>query len=98
MSGQRELDFACTADVQQYAKRPLVYQIRVRGHLQRQWSDWFDGWQITHEENGDTLLSGPVVDQAALFGLLRKVRDLGAPLISVTLGEPVRTDAADAEL
>ena len=98
MSGQRELDFACTADVQQHAKRPLVYQIRVRGHLQRQWSDWFDGWQITHEENGDTLLSGPVVDQAALFGLLRKVRDLGAPLISVTLGEPVRTDAADAEL
>jgi hypothetical protein len=97
MSGRCDSGGARDAVVQRQARRPSVYEIRVRGHLERQWSDWFDGWQITLEENGDTLLSGPVVDQAALFGLLRKVRDLGAPLISVTLGKPGRTDAADAK-
>jgi hypothetical protein len=97
MSGRCNSDGARDAVVQQHAVRPSVYEIRVRGHLERQWSDWFDGWQINLEENGDTVLSGPVVDQAALFGLLRKVRDLGAPLISVTLGESGRTDAAEAE-
>jgi hypothetical protein len=61
--------------------QPIVYQIRVKGHLGRQWTDWFEGMTITLEE-GDTLLTGPVVDQAALHGLLRKVRDLGIPLIS----------------
>ena len=61
--------------------QPMVYQIRVKGHLGRQWTDWFEGMTITLEE-GDTLLTGPVVDQAALHGLLRKVRDLGMPLIS----------------
>jgi len=61
----------------------MVYQIRLKGHLGRQWTDWFGGLTITLEENGDTLLTGPVVDQAALFGLLRKVRDLGMPLLSV---------------
>ena len=61
--------------------QPMVYQIRVKGHLGRQWTDWFEGMTITLEE-GDTLLTGPVVDQAALHGLLRKVRDLGIPLIS----------------
>lgn len=60
----------------------MVYQIRVKGHLGRQWTDWFEGMTITLEEGGDTLLTGPVVDQAALHGLLRKVRDLGIPLIS----------------
>jgi len=60
-----------------------VYQIRVRGHLGSQWTDWFGGLTVTLEENGETLLSGPVVDQAALHGLLRKVRDLGMPLVSV---------------
>ena len=64
--------------------QPLVYQIRVQGHLDRNWTDWFGGVTITLEENGETLLTGPVVDQAALYGLLRKVRDLGLPLISVT--------------
>ena len=61
--------------------QPMVYQIRVKGHLGRQWTEWFEGMTITLEE-GDTLLTGPVVDQAALHGLLRKVRDLGIPLIS----------------
>ena len=59
------------------------YEIRIKGHLDAQWKTWFDGLIITLEENGDTLLSGPVADQAALHGLLRKVRDLGMPLISV---------------
>lgn len=62
---------------------PLIYQIRVRGHLDSQWTDWFEGLSITLEENGDTLLSGPVVDQAALHGLLKKVRDMGMSLVSV---------------
>ena len=59
------------------------YQIKIEGHLGSQWTDWFDGFSITHEVDGKTLLSGPVPDQSALYGLLRKVRDLGMPLISV---------------
>ena len=61
----------------------MVYQIRVTGHLGREWSDWFDGLSITLEDNGETLLSGPVIDQAALHGLLEKVRDLGMLLLSI---------------
>jgi len=62
---------------------PRVYQIRIEGHLGSQWTDWFGGLSVTLEDNGDTLLTGPVIDQAALHGLLKKVRDLGMPLISV---------------
>jgi hypothetical protein len=61
----------------------MVYQIRIKGHLDHRWTDWFEGLTITQEEGGETLLTGPVVDQAALHGLLRKVRDLGMPLLSV---------------
>jgi hypothetical protein len=63
--------------------RTTAYEIRVRGHLGSAWSDWFTGLRVTLEENGDTLLAGPL-DQAALHGVLRQVRDLGVPLISVT--------------
>jgi hypothetical protein len=63
--------------------RPMIYQIRIEGHLDDQWTDWFLGLSFCLEENGDTLLTGPVADQAALYGLLRKVRDLGLPLVSV---------------
>jgi len=70
-------------DSQTGVNQPLVYEIRIEGHLDQQWTDWFDGLTITLDENGDTLLSGPVADQAALHGLLKKVRDLGMPLISV---------------
>lgn len=59
------------------------YEIRLKGHLDAQWATWFDGLNITLEEDGNTLLSGPVADQAALHGLLRKVRDIGMPLVSV---------------
>lgn len=68
--------------------QPMVYQIRVQGHLGPQWTDWFEGMTITLEDDGDTLLTGPVVDQAALHGLLRKVRDLGMPLISAIRVKP----------
>jgi hypothetical protein len=61
-----------------------VYQIRVQGHLVERWSEWFGGLRITNEENGEAVLTGPVADQAALHGLLARVRDLGLPLIAVT--------------
>ena len=66
------------------ADQPTVYEIRLKGQLDHRWTDWFGGLAITPQRNGDTLLSGPVVDQAALHGLLRKVRDLGMPLLSIT--------------
>ena len=75
----------------------IVYQIRLQGHLGRQWTEWFGGLTITLTENGDTLLTGPVVDQAALHGLLRKVRDLGMPLLSVNRVEPDQADASDVK-
>jgi len=67
---------------------PTLYRIRVQGHLRPEWSEWFDGMTIDLEENGDTILSGLVVDQPALHGLLIKVRDLGLTLISVSKVEP----------
>ena len=75
---------------------PIVYQIRIKGHLDRQWTDWFEGLTITLADNGDTLLTGPVVDQAALHGLLKKVRDLGTPLVSVVRVKPGQADVSDA--
>ncbi len=70
------------------AGRPVIYQIRLKGHLGRQWADWFGGLTITLQANGETLLTGPVADQAALHGLLRKVRDLGLPLVEVIQVKP----------
>jgi hypothetical protein len=66
----------------------MVYQIRIKGHLNRRWTEWFGDVTITLEDNGETLLTCPVVDQAALHGLLRKVRDLGLPLISAVRVNP----------
>lgn len=68
--------------------QPMIYQIRIKGHLERRWEDWFEGMSITLEDNGDTLITGPVVDQAALHGLVKKVRDLGLLLISVNRLDP----------
>ena len=73
----------------------MIYQIRIKGHLSHQWADWFEGLTITLEDNGVTLLRGLVVDQAALYGLLRKVRDLGMPLLSVNRAYPGSADATD---
>lgn len=68
---------------------PPFYQIRIKGHLGAAWADWFAGLTVTLAEDGDTLLTGPVVDQAALHGLLRKIRDLGMPLVSVNQVPPL---------
>ena len=72
---------------------PEPYEIRIEGHLDHRWAGWFDGLTLTLEDNGDTLLTGPVVDQAALHGLLRKVRDLGMPLVLVRRVRPSQADA-----
>ncbi|MBP1468824.1 hypothetical protein EYB53_024145 [Candidatus Chloroploca sp. M-50] len=69
-----------------------VYQITVKGQLSADWRTWFDGMTVTQTANGETLITGVVADQSALYGLLRKVRDLGLPLISVT---PAQTDQID---
>ena len=71
---------------------PGRYEIRVKGHLGSRWAAWFDGLTLTHESDGTTLIHGPVVDQAALYGLLQKIRDMGLPLVSVTQVEPDQSD------
>ncbi len=73
------------------------YQIRVKGHLGQEWSVWFDGLTITNVEQGEAILSGVVVDQAALFGILLKIRDLGLPLLAVNHVEPHREDLKEGK-
>ena len=77
--------------------QPMVYQIKVEGHLGRQWTDWFDGLTIAQQDNGDTRLTGPLADQAALHGLLKKVRDLGMPLLSVNPVYPDQVDVSNVK-
>ena len=78
-------------------RQSMIYQIRIKGHLGHQWADWFEGLTITLEDNGETLLTGPVVDQAALHGLLKKVRDLGMPLVSLNPVEPSQTAVSEVK-
>ena len=75
----------------------MVYQIRIKGHLGSGWSDWFGGLTITLSDNGDTLLTGPLIDQAALHGLLKKVRDVGMTLLSVNRVEPGQADLSEVK-
>lgn len=77
--------------------RPAVYQIRVKGHLGLHWTEWFEGLTITLESNGNSLLTGPMVDQAALHGVLTKVRDLGLPLVSIIVVEREQADVAEGQ-
>jgi hypothetical protein len=77
--------------------QPMIYQIRLEGQLDDQWTDWFSSLTITLEENGITLLTGPVADQAALFGLLKKIRDLGLPLVSLNRVNPAKSDNEKGE-
>ena len=81
-----------------YDDEPRWYEFRLRGHLDDKWADWFEGLTITREDNGETVLRGPIVDQAALHGLLRKVRDLGMPLLSVMQVEPTPANKSDGDV
>jgi hypothetical protein len=74
----------------------MDYQIRIRGHLGPQWAEWFGGLDISLEDNGDTLLTGAVADQSALYGLLRTLRDVGLPLVSVTRIGAIQPDSSQA--
>ena len=75
--------------------QPMICHIRIEGHLGPHWSDWFEGFAITLQENGQTLLTGPLVDQAALHGLIRKMRDLGIPLLSVVCVKASQAETAE---
>src|SRR3712207_1656088 len=77
---------------------PRLYEIRLKGHLDARWTEWFEGLSFSHEHDGTTILSGPVVDQAALYGLLRKVRDLGLPLVSVVHIGPDQANGTDVDM
>jgi hypothetical protein len=77
--------------------QPMIYQIRIKGHLDREWTSWFGDLTITLEDNGETLLTGAMVDQAALYSLLRKVRDVGMPLLSVVRVKPDQAVALDVK-
>jgi hypothetical protein len=83
--GRTKIKMSETHPPPQGSHEPGLYEIRIQGHLDDRRAAWFEGLTLTREDNGDTLLTGMVVDQAALHGLLRKVRDLGIPLISVNL-------------
>lgn len=73
----------------------MIYQIRIKGHLDARWAGWFESLSITLEDSGETLLTGPVADQAALHGVLRKIRDLGLPLFSVNRMRAIEADPSD---
>ncbi|MBL8102839.1 MAG: hypothetical protein JNM02_09945, partial [Anaerolineales bacterium] len=85
------------------ANQQTVYQFKLKGHLGQQWMNWFEGLTVTLEEDGNTLLSGTVVDQSALHGILKKIRDLGMPLLSMNLidsnpAEKIDPDQAKGDL
>jgi hypothetical protein len=85
---QQSSEISKSPQPEQDPNQPMVYQIRLKSHLDSDWTDWFEGLTITLESTGSMLLTGPVVDQAALYGLLKKIRDLGMLLISVNTLEP----------
>jgi hypothetical protein len=88
LSEQHSNEISNNPEPESDPNQPMVYQIRVKSYLDSDWTDWFEGLTITLEKTGHTLLTGPVVDQAALHGLLKKIRDLGMLLISVNTLEP----------
>lgn len=93
MSNNHDRPIDQVSQGQRHPDRQFTYQIRIEGHLARQWERWFEEMNITLEENGETLLTGVIVDQAALHSLLRKIRDIGAPLISVLRLDDHQTDS-----
>jgi hypothetical protein len=86
-----------THTLPEYHDESGLYEIRLKGHLDDRWAEWFEGLTITLEDDGNTLLTGPVVDQAALHGLLKIVRDLGMPLVSVSPVENGQTDQSEVK-
>jgi hypothetical protein len=84
-------------DPEKNPNQPVIYQIRIKGYLDSEWSDWFEGMIATLEGDDITLLTGPLIDQAALHGLLKKIRDLGRPLISVGPVESFAENTPDIE-
>jgi hypothetical protein len=80
------------------ADQATIYQIRIKGHLGSRWMEWFEGLTLTLEEDGNTFLQGPVLDQAALHGILKKIRDLGMPLLLVNCVGPGLEDTSDVKL
>ena len=76
---------------------PTIYRIRVKGHLASRWERWFEPMTIAPQANGDTLLTGPLVDQAALHGVIKRIRDLGLPLISVMESDPNQASSPDVD-
>jgi hypothetical protein len=86
-----------THTLPEYHDESGLYEIRLKGHLDDRWAEWFEGLTITLEDDGNTLLIGPVVDQAALHGLLKIVRDLGMPLVSVSPVENGQTDQSEVK-
>jgi hypothetical protein len=95
IKNSRQRGMSNKVDSQIDSDQPTIYQIRIKGHLGQQWAEWFGGLTITLEENGETLMTGLVIDQADLHGLLRKVRDIGMPLLSVTCVTSGPTDAQE---
>ena len=79
-------------------ERLEVYQIVIKGHLDSEWSEWFEGLNIIKVDNGETILSGPIIDQTALHGVLIKIRDLGLPLLSLTRIDPDISDVFTGHL
>ncbi|HEY0736914.1 MAG TPA: hypothetical protein VGD69_18490 [Herpetosiphonaceae bacterium] len=77
---------------------PGCYEIRLKGHLDARWTGWFEGLSFTHASDGTTILAGPLVDQAALYGVLRKIRDLGLPLIAVNQVDPKPANGPDGNV
>ncbi len=97
MADKRSSDRSHNTDGEGKRGATSVYQIRLQGHLGRQWTAWFEGMTIRLEDNGETLLTGEVVDQAALYGLLSKLRDVGIPLLSIVRLRAGRTDGSDVD-
>jgi hypothetical protein len=89
ITGDTRRSMSETHPLPEFHDEPGLYEIRLKGHLDHRWTGWFEGLTITLEEGGDTLLTGPVIDQAALHGLLKKVRDLGLTLLSVNQVPPL---------
>jgi hypothetical protein len=93
----RKEQMSGTAGIDGSGREAGRYEIRIKGHLDTRWAAWFDGLSLTHHRDGTTVIQGTVADQAALHGLLQKLRDLGLPLLSVSQAEPGKSDVSTSD-